>query len=333
MKVFGFHVGVLGLIGWLKNRKSQIAEQATIVSKKYGAKRGMVIISELWCLVCYGAEPVDYVRFEFYKKNHHERNRYLTRYRNTKLLKKFGYYNVTTYGKMAEYKTFADYIHRPWIVADKDTDPQTVRDFITKQGVVFAKPDHGDQGKGIVKIKANDSKEIDDLLNDCKKDTFVVEGAIEQIPEIAAINPSSVNTIRAYTLLKRNGEVQILGIMLRVGRKGSHVDNWGSGGIGYDFDLETGVCVGYGRDKQNNPFVIHPDSNIQMVGFRLPNYEQLKRTIVELAKLVPQARFVGWDIAITPNGYDLVEMNCPGGHDFLQAFGKPFGDLFREEFK
>ncbi|KWW31932.1 MAG: hypothetical protein AUK63_28 [bacterium P3] len=305
---------------------------APIVSEKYGFKRGGVIASELWCLLRYGASPVDYVRFEFYKKNHQERNRYLTIRRYRKLLKKFGFYNKTTYGKIAEYKTFANYIHRPWIVADKETETQFIIDFINKQGVVFAKPDHGDQGKGVMRIKADDSKTIEQLINDCRRRAYVVEGTIEQAPEIAAINPSSVNTVRAFTLLKHNGEVQILSIMLRVGRKGSHVDNWGSGGVAYDFDIETGICVGYGRDKQNNPYIFHPDSNVRMVGFCLPNYDQLIKTIVGLAKLVPQARMVGWDIAITPIGYELVEMNCPGGHDILQAFGKPFGDVFRREF-
>lgn len=292
---------------------------------------GGVIISEIWCGLRYGANPIDYVRFEFYKKNHHERDRYLTTYRCQKLLKKFGYYNDTTYGKIAEYKTFADFIHRQWIIADKDTEPQTIKNFIAKQGTVFAKPDHGDQGKGVMKIKADDNAAIEELLNDCKKDVYVVEGAIEQIPEISAINPSSINTVRAYTLLKKNGETKILGIMLRVGRKGSHVDNWGSGGVGYDFDIETGVCVGFGRDKKNNPYIFHPDSNVQMIGFRLPDFEQLKKIIIELSHKVPEARFVGWDIAISPNGYELVEMNCPGGHDFLQTFGKPFGDVFKRE--
>ena len=130
------------------------------------------------------------------------------------------------------------------MTVDKETPTQTIIDFIIKQGVVFAKPNYGDQGKGVKKIKADDAAAIEELLNDCKNDAYVVEGAIEQIPEIAAINPSSINTVRAYTLLKKNGESEILGIMLRVGRKGSHVDNWGSGGVGYDFDIETGVCVG-----------------------------------------------------------------------------------------
>ncbi len=316
---------------WIKNGLAECFEYSKIVSENYGVKRGWAIISELWCYIRYGARAVDYVRFEFYKKNHHERNRYLTTHRNSKLLQKFGYYNNTTYGKIAEYKTFADFIHRPWMIVDKHTQSQTIRAFIANQGTVFVKPNHGEQGNGVRKINVGDNVSVEKLLEDCKKDSFVVEGVIEQIPEIAAINPSSINTVRAYTLLKKNGETEILGIMLRVGRKGSHVDNWGSGGVGYDFDIETGICVGYGRDKKNNPYIFHPDSKVQMVGFRLPNYEKLIKTIIELSHKVPEARFVGWDIAITPNGYELVEMNCPGGHDFLQTFGKPYGDLLKKE--
>ncbi len=316
----------------IKKGFSEFGVENQTVPEPYN-KRFRLLISELWCLLRYGARPVDYVRFEFYKKNGRERNRYLTWGRYMRMKKLFGLYNESTYGKIAEYKTFADYIHRPWMIADKDTEPQTIKDFIAKQGIVFAKPNHGDQGKGVMKIKADDSKEIEEMLNDCKKNAYVVEGAIKQVPEIAKINPSSINTVRVYTLLKRNGEAQILGIMLRVGRKGSHVDNWGSGGVGYDFDIDTGVCVGYGRDKKNNPYIFHPDSDVQMVGFHLPCFDNLKKIIVELTHKVPEARFVGWDIAITPDGYELVEMNCPGGHDFLQAFGKPYGDLMKRELK
>ena len=311
----------------------EFGEQAQIVSSTYGGSKFRWEISMLWCLIRYGARPLDYTRFEFHKKSRRERNRYLTLYRYKGLLKQFGWHSAPVNGKIAEYQTFAEYIHRPWMIADKSTEQQIIKDFITKQGVVFAKPNHGDQGKGVKKIKAEDSTAIEELIEVCKKDAYVVEGAIEQVSEIAEINPSSINTVRAYTLLKSNHETQILGIMLRVGRKGSHVDNWGSGGVGYDFDVETGVCVGYGRDKKNNPYIFHPDSNVQMVGFRLPDFENLKKIIIELTHKVPQARFVGWDIAITPNGYELVEMNCPGGHDFLQAFGRPYGDLLKRELK
>ncbi len=147
------------------------------------------------------------------------------------------------------------------------------------------------------------------------------------------LNPTSLNTVRAFTLLKRDGTIEILGIMLRVGREGMHVDNWGSGGICYDFDISTGVCLGAGCDKKNNKYIFHPDSNIKMVGFQLPNFDELKTIIIQLAAKVPEAKYVGWDIAITPYGYELVEMNCPGGHDILQCHGKPFGDVLMKELR
>lgn len=323
------------MIKTAKKYLSPYIEQAKIVSEKYGIKKGELIVSMLWCRLRYGAQPVDYVRFEFYKKNNHERNRYLTNHRWKKMFKEFGYYitREKTYGKIAIYKTFADYIHRPWIVVDKYTDPQSIKDFIKKQGIVFAKPDHSSQGKGVVRIKADDNAAIEELLNDCKQKAFVVEGAIEQAPEIAAINSSSINTIGAFTLIKRDGTTQIISILLRVGMPGMVVDNWGSGGVCYNFDLATGICDRAGVDKKQQPYLIHPGSNFQMIGFRLPNFDKLKQLILEISQKVPQARFVGWDMAITPYGYELVEMNCPGGHDILQPFGTPYGGLLVQELK
>lgn len=284
-----------------------------------------------WSLIRYGARPIDYVRFEFYKKSPLERNRYLTIYRYFKLLKKFGYRELETYGKVAEYKTFGDYIYREWMVLDASTTIDALTKFISKNRVVFVKPNHGDQGKGVLKIKSDNMEGINDLMESAKKATYVVEGAVENDAVISAINPSSLNTIRAYTLIEKNGESQILAIMLRAGKAGSYVDNWGSGGVGYNFDLETGICVDYGRDKQNNPFVYHPGSNVQMVGFKLPKFDELKEIIISLSQKTPKAKFVGWDIAYTPNGFELIEMNCPGGHDFLQTFGTPFYDVLKRE--
>lgn len=298
---------------------------------KWGGAKVKWLSSMAWCLIRYGARPIDYVRFEFYKKNGIERNKYLTIYRYFKFLNKFGYKESATYGKVAEYNTFRDYIHRDWMVLDSATSTEELMSFINKNKIVFAKPNHGDQGKGVQKIKSENIDEINTLIELAKETTYVVESAVENEETISRINPSSVNTIRAYSLVKKNGDVQILAIMLRVGKVGSHVDNWGSGGVGYNFDLDTGICVDYGRDKLNNPYTHHPGNNIQMIGFKLPKFDELKEIIVSMAKTTPKSRFVGWDIAYTPNGFELIEMNCPGGHDFLQAFGTPFYRVLKKE--
>lgn len=283
------------------------------------------------CLLRHGARPLDYVRFQFYKKSAIERSRYLTIYKYFRLLKKIGYREKSVYGKIAQYNTFSNYIHRDWMIADAKTPKEKIIGFIISHQVVFAKPNHGDQGHGILKISSNDSLTIDELLKMCKKQAYVVEASIKNESCIRQLNPSSLNTVRAFTLIMKNGSTKILSVMLRVGKAGSYVDNWGSGGVAYNIDLETGICVDYGRDKMNQPYIYHPGSNVKMIGFKLPDFEKLKDLIIELSQKVPKARFVGWDIAIAPDGYELVEMNCPGGHDILQAHGKPFGDILKKE--
>jgi hypothetical protein len=154
-----------------------------------------------------------------------------------------------------------------------------------------------------------------------------MEELLKNCEELSIINPSSLNTVRATTLIKKDGTPIIVSIILRVGDPGSHVDNWGAGGVGYNFDLETGVCNMYGRDKKNRPYVCHPGSNVQMIGYKLPRFEELKQYVLNLTKVYPDARYVGWDVAITPNGFDLVEMNCPAGHDMFQSFDNPIYDV------
>ena len=69
-----------------------------------------------------------------------------------------------------------------------------------------------------------------------------------------------------------------------------------------------------------------------MLGFEIPNYDELKRYILQIALTEPKARYAGWDIAITPNGYDLVEMNCPAGHDMFQSFNNPAYEFIKKNW-
>ena len=320
------------LLQRIKTGIPEFGEQATIVSKNYGGNKIRWMLSMLWCLVRYGARPIDYVRFAFYKKSAYERNRYLTIYRYFRSISHFGYGMGGVNGKVAEYRTFKEYIHRDWIEITESTPQASIEDFVAKHHTVIAKPVDGDQGKGVLKIESISSGEYKELLQERIKTTFIMEDLIRNCDELSAINPSSLNTVRATTLIKKDGTPQIVSIILRVGAPGSHVDNWGAGGVGYNFDLETGVCNMYGRDKKNRPYVFHPGSNAQMIGFKLPRFEELKQYVYKLTMVYPEARYVGWDVAITPNGFDLVEMNCPAGHDMFQSFDNPIYELMKKNW-
>lgn len=319
----------------IKQAMSEFPEQAAIISESYGGCKFCWMMDMAWCIIRYGARPIDYVRFEFHKKSGRERNRYLTIYRYFALYKKIrkemGADNISGC-KSEEYKRFNAFVKRDWMVVDSQTSKEDIVSFINKHHSVIAKPDHGEQGHGVMKISETDSRAIDELLQERSNTTFVMEECLVNAPEIAVINETSLNTIRCYTLLDKNGKPHIMELMLRVGQAGSPVDNWGSGGVGYCFDVETGVCSQYGLDKLNRPYSNHPGSGYPMIGFKLPNFQELKEYIYNLVKAAPHARYVGWDIAITPNGFDLVEMNCPGGHDFLQVFGRPWGDFIKKNW-
>ena len=318
----------------IKQGLSEFKEQADIVKKEYGGNKLRWYSDMLWSLIRYGARPIDYVRFEFHKKSGKERNKYLTIFKYFNLAKKIrrNLNNNISGDKVNEYKIYSKFISRPWLLIDKDTNKDEVINFLRKNEKVIAKPVNGEQGKNIFVINYSDSNSIEKVLNICKNNNYILEGVIQNCDEIRSLNPSSLNTFRCYTFIDKKGNVNILEIMLRVGSKGSNVDNWGSGGVGYVFDLATGICIQPGLDKKNNPYLNHPGTDKLMIGFSIPRYKELIKYVNDLCMVEPSARFVGWDIAITPTGFELIEMNCPGGHDFLQVFGRPWGDYLKNNW-
>lgn len=315
-----------------KKTYNELIEQAGIVCRKYPyVSKRKIILSMIFCMAKYGARPIDYVRFEFQKKASVERNRYMTINRYFIMRRHFDkeLFKSLSGDKINEYAIYRNFIKREWIEICPSTSEKRINDFLEKHKEAILKPNNGEQGHGILKITIEDMETVLSMLQ--KKDcSFVLEEVLQNSKELAIINPTSLNTLRVYTLIDKYGKAHILAAMLRVGRKGVNVDNWGSGGIGYNFDLETGIVDQCGRDKQNQPYIYHPDTNVRMLGFQYPYWGKLKEFVYSLCKVEPKALFVGWDIALTPAGFELVEMNFPGGHDFLQAFGTPFWGIIKQ---
>lgn len=293
-----------------------------------GRRKWSSIVDMLWCALRYGAHPKDYFMFEFYKKNGWERNSYLTIIRYfwlVEMLNKALPQRSKLENKAFQHEMFHDFIRRSWMLLSKDTSSKQLLQFLDKHAEgVIVKPLRGEQGRGIGKLRRYELEKIDTLLYDARNDDFLIEELLVNTEELAVLNPSSLNTLRVYTLTDRTGNVHILEMMLRVGNGDSGVDNWGSGGIGYHIDKESGIVDQYGQDKKSGKYLRHPSSGVMMLGFQIPRFKELLEYVNKLAKVEPRARFVGWDIAVLPDRFELVEMNCPGGHDFLQAFGNGY---------
>lgn len=177
---------------------------------------------------------------------------------------------------------------------------------------LFCKPIDGDMGENIFVIDKNTYRKIaDNLINLLFSNAFIFQELILQHEVLKKINYSSINTLRICTYKNEKNELEILSGFIRVGRKGAIVDNAHAGGISIPFNKESGKMCAEGLqliDNGGGVFYKHPDTGIIFDNFQIPHYIQVKKIVTEASSLF-KFPFLGWDVAITPNGPVIVEVN------------------------
>lgn len=156
----------------------------------------------------------------------------------------------------------------------------------------------------------------------------LIEEYLQQHPDIAAINPSSVNTLRIW-VLEQAGRFSARFAILRIGRAGSQVDNTSSGGFACVVDMPTGTLA-EGVDLRRPQEVIthHPDSGVQLAGRRVPFWAEALALGARALSVFPEMRFAGLDVAITPTGPAMIELNVFPDRTSALRWDLPHKDLF-----
>ena len=280
-----------------------------------------IFIDMIWCNWRYGAmHHRDYLLFEFWKKSHWERNRFFTLrryYKFIKRLNKSSLYELSN--KMKMYEKYSQFINREYFVADNNTKAEEVYSFIKKNHRIIVKPISSEQGHGIYILSHNDKEGIENLLFNCKNNIYILEEVCTNCERLNQINNNSLNTLRIYTIVNKDGKIEVPSISLRCGCGDNVVDNWGAGGVGYPVDINSGIIYAPGKDKNNNLHICHPGTNFVMPGFRIPRFEEAYKMAINIIKKDKNIIYAGLDIAILRDRVELIEVNFPGGHDFLQA--------------
>lgn len=129
-----------------------------------------------------------------------------------------------------------------------------------------------------------------------------------QHPKINAICDNSVNTIRIMTF-SYNGKSEILFACMRFGNGSANVDNFHKGGMACLVDLNTGKLIGEAFNKNLEFFKEHPKSKIKFDGFAIPNWDKVKKLVLEAALVNKEIHVVGWDVAVTKDGATFIEGN------------------------
>lgn len=287
--------------------------QLTPISEYYNCSKYSLWFDALWAHITYGVTPNQYIGYQFYKKSRLERKTFYT-YRHAKKYEKIlnspKYYDFF-WNKAKFNMLFKDFIKRDWVLCEKGKESE-IQSFINSHDKIIVKPTNASSGKGI-HIYQNES--ISSLINA----QALLEDFVIQHHSISKLNSSSVNTIRVYTILDKSGKPHILTASLRVGGKGSEVDNYHAGGVGYPIDIKTGVIMGAGADIMGKRYIYHPGSQTKVVGYKIPNYQGLVQFVFNAIKVCPQSRLIAWDIAVLEDGFELIEGNYDGDPGFMQT--------------
>ena len=282
------------------------------ISKKINKNYILIILDMIRAGIKYQAGYYDYQEFEFYNLNRKQRKTYLTRGKNNQIIKKFNdkskFYLIDN--KENFYRGYKKFIKRDWILLNgKNFDE--FEDFLEKNKTAIVKPVDGEGGKGVEKIEninLNQNRILYEKL--VKNKQNIVEQCIIQHKELNELYRGSVNSLRMFTFYK-DGRVYFLQAILKIGN-GGVVDNFSSGGM-YAYIDENGYVYTEAIDREDNIFAEHPISKHKIVGFKVPMFEEAVELVKEAAKVVPEVRYVGWDVAISDNGPMIIEGNCfPG---------------------
>lgn len=285
--------------------------KAKFIGKKVGKSPWFILIDMLYCSIRYGAGYSDYVEFEYELMNNKQRKTYITSELNNRIVKK---YNNKQYWYKLEDKItfnnlFKEFVNRDFIsLRDGDATYEEFEQFCRKHKKIIIKPTDACSGEGIELIEINKKINLKSLYSRLRiEKKYLVEEFIIQHKKISNIYPNSVNTLRVISFLKDNNEVVILKLVMKFGND-SFMDNFATGGM-YTFPNINGIIEYPAFDKDCNIYDNHPKTNSKIKGFQIPYIRETIKMIKKSALIVPEIRYVGWDVAITDNGPILIEGN------------------------
>lgn len=298
----------------------QMFKIAKKISKKTGKIRLFIVIDMIKCGFTYQAGYYDYLEFEFYLLNKKQRKTYLTRGINNEIVRK---YNDKEVAKKFDNKVifndiFKDFIKRDYIFLNDNLEE--FNKFIKNKEEIVVKPIDGEGGKGIEKLntKKFEYKELYNKL--IKNKQTLIEEVIVQNKEMNKIYNNSVNTLRIFTFVK-DGKAHFLQAILKFGN-GGICDNFSSGGM-YTFVNDEGIVISPAIDQEDHYFDFHPITNEKIIGFKVPMFKEAVELVQKAALVLPEVRYVGWDVAIGEREAILVEGNWfPGVFQIKPTFSK-----------
>lgn len=145
-------------------------------------------------------------------------------------------------------------------------------------------------------------------LTDC----VIIEERVRQSEEMSLLSPWGLADIRVI-LFNNQPVLSMTRVPTRAsdGRANLH-----QGAVGIGIDLETGITSH--AILHNEPVTVHPDTNMLLIGRKIPYWDEVLR-ISRLAGEAVPLKYLGVDICIAESGPVLLEINVRPGLQIQNA--------------
>ena len=315
---------------YLQELIDSCVEPEKAADKKYVRK---LVWDMFYSRAFYQTNYKDYFNYGFESKTPEERYQYIGWKEQDSIyskLDKSGKKEIFD-DKLKTYEVFKEFYHRDVFALLQEDQEAQLTDFLDKHPEFIVKPLDASGGKGIAKLRVEDYRSKDELFEELKNRVpCLLEECIIQDLRMARFHPDSINTIR-YNTFYYNGQLTRLQAVLRMGRGHSVTDNATAGGIYALIDIDKGILRSDAYSFKNERFTVHPDTGVKFMGAEIPKWKELNELLEKVVRVVPEQIQVGWDFALSPDGWVMIEGNTRPG---LQCYDNNTGlrDLVKSTF-
>lgn len=204
---------------------------------------------------------------------------------------------------------------------DAEATVDEVIGLLESRGRLAAKPVSGSGGKGFMKLEhregrfhilgaARSRSEVSELIRGF--DDYIVTDYVQAHHLIRRIYPETANLLRMVVINPDGHAPALIASIMRFGLAASGAaDSAGAGGIFCGVDLDTGRLFGPRRlvGRSVEPVGAHPDTAEPIEGFVLPHWAMIRHELFAIGRAFPQLAHMGYDIAITDDGFKIIEVN------------------------
>ena len=223
-----------------------------------------------------------------------------------------------------------------YILQWEENSSTTMEAFINKfpgNRRLFCKPRRGGGGGGAYTIEFNGEnylmngkeKSLQEILIKSRNfHNYLIYDCCKQRGFSNDIFPETLNTIRLLSVIDpQSKQPIIIRALHRFGTSSSiPVDNWSSGGICCNIDIETGRLsrgVIFPKNGKLKWYDCHPDTGKKLEGTFIPYWDKIIELTLKIHRQVPYLTYIGWDLALDNDEIIIIEGNANSGVDGFQA--------------